>query len=214
MHLQCVRGSAAAWLALAACAVLAGCGAAAETSARRTLGGVAAGQVVEGARRVLEEDGYEVAVADPASGQVETAWREQGWESRRCQVAVAPGDAAAGGAVVVTVSVAARERAVSGWGPERPLASVASRLADEIVDETEELPAVPVAAAAAPEEAACRATIECPPGLHCAGGKCLAECATNEECAEREQCDGRGRCVPIPPVPEPCPVPEPAAPRR
>ncbi|MBN1772984.1 MAG: hypothetical protein JXB32_17070 [Deltaproteobacteria bacterium] len=195
---------------VAACAASVGCGAAAATSARRTVGGVAPGQVVEGARRVLEDEGFEVTVADVAAGQVQTDWRERGWEARRCEVAVSPGEAAAADAVVVAVTVTTRERAVSGWGPERPLPNIADRLADEILEEAQDLPTFLPAAPVEQPAPQCRFSTECPPGLHCAGGRCLAECATNEECAEREQCDGRGRCVPIPPAPEPCPEPAPA----
>ncbi|MFO0685215.1 MAG: hypothetical protein U0234_24355 [Sandaracinus sp.] len=45
----------------------------------------------------------------------------------------------------------------------------------------------------------CSATIACPPGTHCATGRCTAECSADHPCPDGAPCSTVGHCLVFPP---------------
>ena len=197
----------------------AGCGLGAEQTAHRTVAGLSERQLATAAHRLLVEQGFEFRGFDPDSGAVATEWHDAARRSLRYEVAATPGgegqDAGAQTCTLV-VKALARDRAVGGWSAEYPAPGPAGDLLDEIVGLAPSVEPPPEDEETGPVRGdRCARSTDCPPGMHCGSGRCVAECAMATECMTGEECDPRGRCVHVPPPPPPPPpCPEPEAPRR
>jgi hypothetical protein len=212
--------------------VIFGCGVAANQSIKQTLMGVPRDQVLVDAQHVLAVEGFDVEEVDLDKGEIKSSWRKKMRHQVQYVINVkntgggAPAAAALADAgpplevpeiVEIVVQANTREKTVSGWTEASPSTSAkASHLLEDIVELAVDrfgkgIGAVPKKQEVKEEEKdtalelKCKATEECPAGMHCGTGHCVSECAMDSDCEAGYGCDERGRCFL---KPEPCPAPE------